>query len=339
MNKITEILVFIGRFLREDWWFLLTYLVILCLMGSTFFLYDVEVEVYTDVILFTFPVFIVVLGYRGLRLWRKHRLLVNIRQQDWFHVAAENFQKAGLLEQDYQALLNKLGSQMDELRDKHQTQEKEWRDYYALWSHQIKTPLATLNLLSESTEAAVKKEMKEEIFKTQQYLDMMLQYLRLQSIHHDFRFEEISLQALVKQTIKKYATFFIRKDLEVALNHINGMIITDEKWLQFILEQVIFNAIKYTKTGGITVYSPKQQPDVLCIKDTGQGILPEDLPRVFERGYTGFNGRENEASSGLGLYMCKEIANQLGIRLSITSVINEGTEVTIDATQHVRVID
>jgi signal transduction histidine kinase len=339
MVKLKQILLFIFRVLKENSWFIVTYFVIVFLFGSTFFLYNVDAQVYLDALFFTFPVLIFVLIYRGILLWRKHQLLLKAIQQEWYHVLDENLYSGGMIEEGYQELLKKLNQQMETLKSQHEIQEKELRDYYALWSHQIKTPVATLNLLTQSVDSSVKKEMKEEIFKIQQYLDMMLQYLRLQSIHNDFRFEEISSSPLVKQTIKKYASFFINKNLEVELTNLNGTIITDEKWFQFILEQIIYNAIKYTKSGKIKIYSPENKPQEIRVKDTGQGILSEDLPRVFERGYTGFNGRENEASSGLGLYMCKEIANQIGIQLEITSVIGKGTEVSIDATQNLNFID
>ncbi|WP_239772997.1 sensor histidine kinase [Mammaliicoccus sp. I-M36] len=333
MNKGKQILHFILRALKENSWFIITYMVIVSFIGSTFFLYDINPEIYLDTLLFTIPVVLIVFVYRCILLWRKHQLLLKIIQQDGILNLGQGFHTRGIIENDYKELLTKIEKQIDTLKLSHETQEKELKDYYSLWSHQIKTPLATLNLLAESVDSTIKKEMKEEIFKTQQYLDMMLQYLRLQSIQNDFRFEEVSLDRLVKTTLKKYTRFFISKDLEVELIDIKGKVITDEKWLQFILEQVIFNAIKYTKTGKITIYSPENNQQELRVKDTGQGILPEDLPRVFEKGYTGFNGRENEASSGLGLYMCKEIADQLGINLKITSIIDEGTEVIIDATQ------
>lgn len=339
MIKLKAIIQFGFHVLKENCWFIVAYLVMAGFMGSTFFLYDVDAEVYRDALWFSFPILIFALIYRGLTLWRKHQLLLKAIQQQTFHEVNENRYPASILEKDYQELLRQAVHQMDTLTMKHDAQEKELRDYYVLWSHQIKTPLATLNLLSQSAMPETKNEMKEEIFKIQLYLDMILHYLRLQSIHQDFRFEETALYSVAKETIKKYARFFIYKDIEVELKNLGGTIITDKKWFSFMLEQIVFNAIKYTKKGTIILYAPENNSQEIRIKDTGQGILPEDLPRVFERGYTGFNGRENEASSGLGLYMCKEIADKMGIRLTIASQIGEGTEVSIDTAQSLHVID
>lgn len=306
---------------------------ILGLFSSTFFLYNIPSEAYSDAILFTLPIIIGFFILRGVLLWRKHSALQKLLQQDWFHLL-EDFPKSDkLIEQDYQLLLQKLGTQIQQQNDQQEIQYNELIDYYGLWTHQIKTPLAALDLMVQTLGQPAKKEMKDEIFKIQQYLDMMLQYLRLQNIQNDFRFAELKIQPLVAQVVKKYASFFIYKDLEVELENLDGIIISDEKWLTFILEQVIFNAIKYTATGKITIYSPVDRPQEIHIKDTGRGILAEDIPRVFERGYTGFNGRENQKASGLGLYMSQEIAKQLGLKLHLTSEINQGTEVVIDASQ------
>ncbi|MDH6363405.1 signal transduction histidine kinase [Enterococcus sp. PF1-24] len=330
MRKIVS---FIGEVLKENLAFISIYLVVVALFVSTFYLHDVAFAVYSDALFFTLPVLGIFLCYRGWRLWRQHQFLVKLQKQPWFQLLEEDFVKGGLLERDYRQLLQKVSQQIQRLNSEAEIQEKELMDYYGLWTHQIKTPLAALDLMVQQTQPPINKEMKDELFKIQQYLDMMLQYLRLQSIHNDFRFETFTLEELVKKVIKKYASFFIYKDLEVQLDNLTGKITTDEKWFCFILEQVIFNAIKYTKTGGITIFSPADSAGALHIKDTGQGILAEDVPRVFEKGYTGFNGRENQKASGLGLFMSREIAQQLGIEISLTSEIGIGTEVVLVSQQ------
>lgn len=318
------------NFLRDSLWLIVTYLLVAALFASTFFLHDVPLEVYQDAVLFTLPLLFPVLIYRGYRSWRRHHLLEQMLQQEWLHVLESWFPSENLLEEDYQRLLTKMEGQIRKVASDSDIKERELMEYYGMWSHQIKTPLAALDLMIQVLDSPVKAEMKEEVFKIQQYLDMMLQYLRMQSIQNDFRFETLAVKPLVTEVVKKYAGFFIRKNLELELNNLEGSVITDKKWLSFILEQVIFNAIKYTKAGGITIDAPKGEVKQLRIRDTGQGILPEDLPRVFEKGYTGFNGRENQKASGLGLYMCKEIAGQLGIGIAITSEIGRGTEVVLD---------
>lgn len=324
---------FIKEVLKDNFNLILLYFALVFLFGSTFFLYSVPFTVYQDALLFTLPLLLLFLCWRGYKTWRKHTLLQRQINQLGINVVDVGEVPAETIEKDYQRLIAKLEVQLKGMAAANEVKEKELMDYYAMWSHQIKTPLAALDLLVQTVDQPTKAEMKEEVFKIQQYLDMMLQYLRMQSIQNDFRFEEFSFGELVRPIIKKYASFFINKDLEVELLNLENKIITDKKWFSFILEQVIFNAVKYTKAGKITVYVPENQPQMLCIKDTGQGILPEDLPRVFDKGYTGFNGRENQKATGLGLYMSKEIAAQLGILLTIASVVGEGTEVRLDVSQ------
>lgn len=333
MSKSKKVFRFIGQLLKENWLFLLLYLLMAGLFASTFFLYNIPYDAYLDAILFTLPIIAGFIGVRGIILWRKHEALQKLLQQDWFHLLEDFPQSQKLIEQDYQLLLEKLGKQIQQQNDQQEVQYNELIDYYGLWTHQIKTPLAALDLMVQTLEQPTKKEMKDEIFKIQQYLDMMLQYLRLQNIQNDFRFAELKIKPIVAQVVKKYASFFIYKDLEIELENLDGIIISDEKWLTFILEQIIFNAIKYTATGKIMIYSPIHKPQEIHIKDTGRGILAEDIPRVFERGYTGFNGRENQKASGLGLFMSQEIAKELGLTLQLTSEVGKGTEVVIDASQ------
>lgn len=319
---------FLWQVIKENSWFLAMYLLIVGLLGSTLYFHEIPLSIYLDTLLFTGPVVLLILLWRGLRLWRKHQHLQSAIQQKQLYELSI-LQKATLLEQDYHQLLAKIQEQLKQTEENYEQKEKDLLDYSVLWSHQIKTPLASIDLLIQMMESKEKQALKEEAFKIQQYLDMMLQYLRLQSIQQDFRFETVEYQPIVKNLIKKYARFFIYKDLEIELVNLEQTVTTDKKWFSFLLEQIVFNAIKYTHTGSICIYSPEDDPQQIRVKDTGQGILPEDLPRVFERGYTGFNGHNHEGSSGLGLYMCREIADQLGITLDITSTINQGTEVCL----------
>lgn len=332
MSKKKEVFKFSLQMLRENAWLIFVYFLIVALFGATFFLYNVPIEVYQDALLFTLPILLVVLSIRILATWNRHKKLTAIIEKEWFHVFEEEYASGTIIGEDYQLLTRKMAREVQKITDQKDSQEKELLDYYSMWSHQIKTPLAALDLIVQTLEDETKRPMKEEIFKIQQYLDMMLQYLRMQSIQNDFRFESFEVASLVKPVIRKYANFFIKKDLEVELLNLDQKIITDEKWFTFVLEQIIFNAIKYTKTGSITIYCPENTKE-LRIKDTGQGILPEDVPRVFDRGYTGFNGRENQKASGLGLFMSKEIAQQLGIKITLESSVGVGTEVCLSFDQ------
>lgn len=200
-------------------------------------------------------------------------------------------------------------------------------DYYTLWAHQIKTPIAASSLLvGEIEDKKVKNQLEQELFKIESYVNIVLQYLRLESFHEDLVLKKENVEDLVKEIVKKYAIFFIQKGLSLSLHDLDRTIITDRKWFVVILEQVLSNSLKYTSQGGIEIYF---QEDRLYIKDSGLGIQDADLLRVFERGFSGYNGRLTQQSSGLGLYLSKKIADELGHQISIASQVGQGTTVMI----------
>lgn len=200
-------------------------------------------------------------------------------------------------------------------------------DYYTLWAHQIKTPIAASSLLvGDLEDKEVKNQLEQELFKIESYVNIVLQYLRLESFHEDLVLKKENIEDLVKEIVKKYAIFFIQKGLSLSLHDLDRTIITDRKWFVVILEQVLSNSLKYTSQGGIEIYF---QEDTLYIKDSGLGIQDADLLRVFERGFSGYNGRLTQQSSGLGLYLSKKIADELGHQISIASQVGQGTTVMI----------
>ncbi|KAF1297331.1 hypothetical protein BAU15_11310 [Enterococcus sp. JM4C] len=316
---------FIFRLLRDYLWQLLLYFVVIGLVAVTFYLHNLSWAIYQDAILFSFPIVLILFVVKVTIDWQKHKKIQRLIQKSWQVESLDELTQSTLLEQDYYQLLTNITKEMSQITYQKESQQKELIDYYAMWSHQIKTPLAALDLMVQVEESPRKQEFKNEIFKMEQYLDMMLQYLRIQSPENDFVFKEVSLAQVVKPIIKKYAPFFIAKDLGIELEIDEVRLVTDEKWLSFILEQIIFNGIKYTKTGQITIKSDGPQSFVIC--DTGLGILEEDIPRIFEKGYTGLNGRGNKKATGLGLYMSKVIADKLEIQLTVTSTVGQGTQV------------
>ena len=200
-------------------------------------------------------------------------------------------------------------------------------DYYTLWVHQIKTPIAASQLLvAEVADRQLKQQLEQEIFKIDSYTNLVLQYLRLESFHDDLVLKQVQIEDLVKEIIRKYALFFIQKGLNVNLHDLDKEIVTDKKWLLVVIEQIISNSLKYTKEGGLEIYMDGQE---LCIKDTGIGIKNSDVLRVFERGFSGYNGRLTQQSSGLGLYLSKKISEELGHQICIESEVGKGTIVRI----------
>ena len=197
-----------------------------------------------------------------------------------------------------------------------------------LWAHQIKTPIAAMNILLQSGKAD-EKELSAELFKIEQYVEMVLGYLRTEQMTSDLTLKEYELLDVIRQAVRKYSKLFILQKIKLNLEETDYRVVTDEKWFLFALEQILSNALKYTKEGSISIYMDKEKSDTLIIEDTGIGISPEDLPRVVEKGFTGYNGRSGRKSTGLGLYLTKQILEKLGHTIKLESEVGAGTRVYI----------
>lgn len=233
------------------------------------------------------------------------------------------------VEEQYRELLEEVFRQKCRAESEFDSRYTEMMDYYTMWVHQIKTPIAAMRLLLQAEDVPDKGELAEQLFKTEEYVGMVLQYLRIGDLGADLKIRQYSLDAIVRQAVRKYSGSFIRKRLSLDYQELGGTVITDEKWLVFVVEQILSNAIKYTRKGKISIYMDEEFPKTLVIEDTGIGIAQEDLPRIFEKGFTGYNGRTDKKSTGIGLYLCKSIMNKLNHEIRITSVVGEGTRVAL----------
>ncbi|WHY00464.1 ATP-binding protein [Neobacillus sp. DY30] len=231
------------------------------------------------------------------------------------------------IERQYQELLKILTENKNELTVQADNKQKETVDYFTQWTHQIKTPIAAIRLLLQSEQSEQTAELEMELAKIEQYVEFVLQYHRLENMSNDLVLKKYELDEIIKQAIRKNAKMFIRKKISLNFSEVNYTVLTDEKWLLFVMEQILSNALKYTKEGSISIY---MQEKVLIIEDTGIGIRAEDLPRVFEKGFTGYNGRAMKQSTGIGLYLCKQIVSKLSHNITIESEIGKGTKVSID---------
>ena len=214
-------------------------------------------------------------------------------------------------------------------RGKIEAKAADCNDYYLMWTHQIKTPISAMKLLLENCEERDKNSffMREELFKIEEYVDMVLTFQRLESLSSDLVLEECSLYDMLRQTVKRYSVLFINKGLSLELQEMRMKVLTDEKWFGFCIGQIISNSVKYTNHGCVTIRAQEEEDSVvLCVEDTGIGIRPEDLPRIFERGFTGYNGRMEERSTGIGLYLCRRIFEHLGIEVQAESEEGKGTK-------------
>lgn len=236
---------------------------------------------------------------------------------------------ATLAEADYEAIISCLRTALNESTTLRQTERQESLDYYTAWVHQIKTPVSVMKMILESEDTEEHRELLAELFRIEQYVEMVLSYLRLGSSTSDYVFAEYDLDPIIRQAIRKYAPQFIRRKLRLVYTPTDVSVLTDEKWLLFIIEQVLSNSIKYTPAGGSVTISIVDG-GVLRISDTGIGIAPEDLPRIFEKGFTGYNGRADKKSTGLGLYLCQTAASRLSHTITATSVPGQGTVITLD---------
>lgn len=222
----------------------------------------------------------------------------------------------------YQTQTRQLTGQMRE-------DARETADYYTLWLHQIKTPLAALNLLAESPGEIDRRLLRQETLKIEEYAAIALDYQRLQSIHSDLHLTHVPLYPLCCQAARRLLPLFQYGQIGLTLDPFDGDALTDSKWLLVVLTQVLTNALKYTPSGGrIAIRQPR--PGMLTVEDSGIGIRPEDQARVFDRGFTGQTGRGQEKSTGIGLYLCKRICDELGHGITLTSQVGEGTRVTLD---------
>ena len=267
-----------------------------------------------------------------VRFWRKHKILQ--KMEEAIFVTAEDLpETTTLIEDDYQHLIQRLVRENRQRQAAADSMLEDLTSYYTLWVHQIKTPIAAMDLLLQAGPDRA-TEMEIELQKIAQYVDMVLQYLRLDSTAKDLVLQRCQLDAVVRQTVRKYAKFFILKKIHLNFQDSRQMVLTDEKWLLFVIEQILSNALKYTssdevrppKAGSISLYIKGTE---LVVEDTGIGIAPEDLPRIFERGFTGYNGREHQKSTGIGLYLCKTIIQKLGHSIRAESRVGVGTKIYI----------
>ncbi|WP_256864627.1 sensor histidine kinase [Marinilactibacillus piezotolerans] len=248
-------------------------------------------------------------------------------------VSRDTYEPSGnLTEQLHQNQYLNLEKEFQQYKQKESEKNKEQMDYFSLWLHQIKTPISAISLLlQKNKDLSGQKQMEQELLRLNDYTHMALNYLKLEDSGKDLDLEWISLDEVIKETVKKYSILFIYNGLQLDYEPVNKKVLTDRKWLQVLIEQILSNSLKYTKTGKIRIYV--QKANTLVIEDTGAGIRQEDLPKIFEKGYTGLNGRLHEKSTGLGLFLSKKICQRLGHRLQIESELGRGTKVYLDLKQ------
>lgn len=318
---------------------------IVVIFGILFYLYDIPFDaiIYGSELSFVWSAVCLLIDF--YKYYKRHKLL-HINREQFFENAEELPEYRDIIECDYQELVKELSQAKQDFISQNRIARKELLDYYGMWVHQIKTPIAAMDILLQNTEQFLYEEdivnsrinkrleiiqesipvsdMKMQLFKIEQYVKMALNYLRVEDISSDLSFKKHAVDDMVRQVIRKYAKIFIYKKIKMNFKPTGSYIVTDDKWFVFVLEQLISNALKYTKQGQISIYMEDKS---LVIEDSGIGIPAEDLPRIFEKGFTGYNGRENKKSTGIGLYLCKNIMDKLQWNITADSEVGSGTKI------------
>ena len=314
-----------SRFVRERIWALALLAVCGGIFAVVLYLYRMPVEAVGYAAALCGAVLLLCAVARFL--WWRRRIVRLEEMEGHASLVLDQLPEPGGLEAEtYQKLLRELDEVRRQVSSAADARERETLDYYTMWVHQIKTPIAAMGLLLQGDETDRGRELRAELFRVQQYVELVLSYLRLGSDSTDYVIREQDLDDILRQAARKYAALFIRGKVSLDLRPTGLQVLTDEKWLQLAVEQVLSNAVKYAPGGHVKVYARDSR---LIIEDDGVGIAREDLPRIFERGFTGCNGRMDKRSTGIGLYLCREICRRLGHTITAESEVGRGTRVII----------
>ena len=321
---------FFKGYLKERWKRLLMLLLFACIFAVSFWFYRLPVRavMYPCALCLLFGA--VFAAYDSTKAYRRHKFFEELHRRNTELISALP-EPEGIVDSDYQQLISVLKEKIAEITAQTDSRIRDTVDYYTVWAHQIKTPIAAMRLTLQKEDVPEARRLASELSRIEQYVEMVLVFVRLGSDYSDYVFTQQDIDEIIRSSVKKFASEFIDRRIRLEYDSVDIQAVTDEKWFAFVVEQLLSNALKYTREGSIKIYS---EGKVLCIKDTGIGIAPEDLPRVFDKGYTGCNGRTDRRASGLGLYLCRRICQNLGIDISISSTVGEGTTVRLDLGQY-----
>ena len=327
MDNKSQFLSVVCAYIKQYIKVLLLFIVFALVFCIVFSLYNLETEaIYYSIMLCSF-IGLIYICINFINYYKKHVQLYKLQNE--ISISLENLPSPKtLMEEDYTNLILNLNKEYKTYISKSDIAKSDMIDYYTMWVHQIKTPISAMKLLIQTSESEISSDLSSELFKIEQYVEMVLSYIRLGSNENDFVIKEYDLDNIVRQAIRKYAPLFIRKKINLDFQPTNYKVLTDEKWLVFVIEQLLSNAIKYTNKGKISIYPLEDKK--LVIEDTGIGISQEDIPRIFDKGFTGYNGRTDKKATGLGLYLCKNILDKLSHKISIESEVGVKTKVIID---------
>ena len=297
---------------------LIIYTIIILIFASFVFLYQLKKILILSFIQFTWPF---ALGIICIFIFHYYSTINKLKHHDYRK--NDLFFQDNLFFNELEKNWKKYNNERNEIIHKQQVRE----NYFQLWSHEIKTPLTRIKLMLQNSSLVQSDKLNEQIIVIQNQLDSLLSYERLNNFNNDLHFNKVNLKDICNQSIKKLMELAISKNISIYNNIGNLIYLTDERWFEVMFHQLLLNAIKYTGNNGEIVIN--YQNHVLSITDNGIGILATDLPNVFKAGFIGENSRNNENSSGLGLYLVKQICDILNIQIQIISKINFGTTIKL----------
>ena len=311
------------RYLKSRLGLLLLFAAFALILAFSFVLYHLPAEAVLYPAALCLVLGAVVLAVDFIRVRRRHILVSDLSEMESELPEARDIEAA-----DYRDIVLRLRELNRDLTTRAGNDRSSMVDYYTLWVHQIKTPIASMRLRLQEEDTALARSLLADLGRIERYVSMVLTYLRLEEGASDYVIRETDLDGVLRPVLRQFAGEFISRRLKLDYTPVDAKVLTDEKWLSFVVEQVLSNALKYTPEGTVSVYL--ESPSVLCVRDTGIGIAPEDLPRVFDRNYTGLAGRLDRRASGIGLNLCRRVCDNLGHGISVESAPDEGTVVRID---------
>ena len=314
------------RFIRQHLHTALLFALFVGIFAFVFSLYALEVEAVVYAALLCAVAAVLAAAIRFIRF----RAAYQKREELLRHTELlnEHLPEAQTPEQEqWLAIISELNEQCRQADLKLRSEKTDMLDYFTVWVHQIKIPISVMHMALAESDTPENRTMSDELFRIEQYVEMVLCYFRLDGNASDLVSEKVQIDAVIRAGLRKYAPIFIHKKLRLDYAGTDLTAVTDSKWLGFIIEQILSNAVKYTDSGTVTVNVSDDR--TVTVSDTGICISAEDIPRIFERGYTGYNGRTQHKSTGLGLYLVKKACDRLGSQILINSKVGEGTSVSL----------
>lgn len=289
------------------------------------YLYRIPIEVILYPFILTIVFVLIVLLFDYIKYKEKVNKIIQICN-DISSCYSVKINDKNIFDEYYLDIINELLKENRKQVSQFQKKVSDINDYFSIWVHQIKTPIASMKLKIDN-EQIDSLQLASDLNRIDHYVDLVLSFLKFDEEKIDLYFRKTDVDRIMRESLKKFSNDFIIKKIRLDYKLSKREVLTDEKWLSFVFDQLLSNALKYTDKGTISIYY--DEDSCLCIKDSGIGIALADMERLFEKGFTGYNGRQYKKASGIGLYMCKRMCDKLNIGISIESVVNEYTLVKL----------